>query len=206
MEKRSLALLFFLRVAREAAMKLAASLGVLAIILCGTGHAAEGDPIAGKRKTITCNACHGVSGFKSMPRLGGQSATYIVQALRAYKAGNRPHNTMRDVAGALSEKDFADLAAHYAAMPRLSSVSGDEPPAGAERCAACHGPRGDEPVTPDVAVIAGQSAAYIEQVVREYRDGTRPHAVMQEQARALGDADIAALALYFSRQGALSVK
>jgi cytochrome c553 len=199
-------LLFFLRVAREQAMRLAACLGVLAFIFCGGAQAVEGDPVAGKRKTVTCNACHGVSGFKSMPKLGGQSATYLVQALRAYKAGNRPHNTMRDVAGALSEKDFADLAAHYGAMPRLPSAAGEEPPAGAERCAACHGARGDEPVTPDVAVIAGQSAVYIEQVVREYRDGVRPHAVMQEQTRTLGDADISALALYFSRQGALSVK
>lgn len=199
-------LLFFLRARRGAAVKLSACLGVIGFLLCSVALAAEGDPVAGKRKTVTCNACHGVSGFKSMPKLGGQSATYLVQALRAYKAGTRSHNTMRDVAGALSEKDFADLAAHYGAMPRLPSGSGEEPPAGAERCAACHGARGDEPVTPEVAVIAGQSAAYIEQVVREYRDGVRPHAVMQEQVRTLGDAQISAFALYFSRQGALSVR
>jgi cytochrome c553 len=188
-------------------MKLSACLGVIGLVVCSVAHAAEGDPVAGKRKTVTCNACHGVSGFKSMPKLGGQSATYLVAALRAFKAGTRPHNTMRDVAGALSEKDFADLAAHYGAMPRLAAASeGEPPPAGAERCAACHGPRGDQPATPDVAVIAGQSAAYVEQVVREYRDGVRPHAVMQEQVRSLGDAEIAELALYFSRQAALSVK
>lgn len=188
-------------------MKLSAWLGVIGLVACGMVHAAEGDPVAGKRKTVTCNACHGVSGFKSMPKLGGQNATYLIAALRAYKAGNRAHNTMRDVAGALSEKDFADLAAHYGAMPRLAAATdADPPPVGAERCAACHGARGDQPATPDVAVIAGQSAAYVEQVVREYRDGTRPHAVMQEQVRALGDAEIAELALYFSRQGALSVK
>jgi cytochrome c553 len=189
------------------ALRLSAFLFVIGLVACSVAHATEGDPVAGKRKTVTCNACHGVSGFKSMPKLGGQSASYLVAALRAFKAGNRAHNTMRDVAGALSEKDFADLAAHYGAMPRLAAVSeGDPPPAGVERCAACHGPRGDQPVTPEVAVIAGQSAAYIEQVVREYRDGVRPHAVMQEQVRSLGDAEIAELALYFSRQAALSVK
>jgi cytochrome c553 len=190
-----------------AAVKFPAWLGVIGLVVCGMAQAADGDPVAGKRKTVTCNACHGVSGFKSMPRLGGQSATYLIAALRAYKAGNRTHNTMRDVAGALSEKDFADLAAHYGAMPRLApATDANPPPDGAERCAACHGTRGDQPVAPDVAVIAGQSAAYVEQVVREYRDGTRPHAVMQEQVRSLGDAEIAELALYFSRQGALSVK
>jgi cytochrome c553 len=43
-------------------------------------HAAEGDPAAGKRKTVTCNACHGQSGFKNMPKLGGQSAAYLIAA------------------------------------------------------------------------------------------------------------------------------
>jgi cytochrome c553 len=187
-------------------MKLAAGLGLIALVLCAVAHARDGDPLAGKRKAGTCNACHGVSGFKSMPKLGGQGVTYLVEALGAYKAGTRAHNTMRDVAGALSEKDILDLAAYFGAMPRLAPVDADAPPVGAERCAACHGPRGDQPVTPDVAVIAGQSAGYFEQAVREYRDGARPHAIMQEQVRALGDADIAALALYFSRQAALSVK
>src|SRR5262249_41589910 len=154
----------------------------------------------------TCNACHGVSGFKSMPRLGGQSAGYVVEALRAYKAGKRAHPTMRDVAGALSERDIADLAAHYAGMPKAESATEATVPPQGERCAACHGAQGDKPAAPEVPVIAGQNAAYVEQVVREYRDGTRAHAVMQEQAKGLGDADIKDLAAYFAGRAALSVK
>lgn len=168
--------------------------------------AADGDPVAGKRKTVTCNACHGVSGFKSMPRLGGQSAAYVVEALRAFKSGKRTHNTMRDVAGALSERDFADLGAHYAAIPRMPPAAEVLPPAAAERCAACHGAQGDQPALPEVALIAGQNAAYIEQTLREYRAGSRVHAVMQEQARDLGDAQIAELAAYYASRAALSVK
>lgn len=168
--------------------------------------AADGDPAAGKRKTLTCNACHGVSGFRSMPRLGGQNARYVVEALRAYKSGKRTHGTMRDVAGALSERDFADLGAHYAAIPRIPSTDGATPPAAAERCAACHGPQGDQPVSPEIALIAGQNAGYIEQTLREYRAGSRLHAVMQEQSKDLDDAQIAELAAYFASRAALSVK
>ncbi|HWA13384.1 MAG TPA: c-type cytochrome [Burkholderiales bacterium] len=164
--------------------------------------AAGGDPVAGKRKTLTCNACHGTTAFKSMPRLGGQSAAYVVEALRAFKAGKRSHNTMRDVAGALSERDMADLGAHYASIPRAAMVEG-VPPESAAACVACHGAQGDQPASPEIAVIAGQSAPYIEQVLKEYRAGTRANAVMQAGAKELTDAQISELAAYFAARAAL---
>jgi cytochrome c553 len=164
--------------------------------------AAEGDPVAGKRKTVTCNACHATTAFKSMPRLGGQSAAYVVEALRAFKDGKRSHNTMRDVAGALSERDMADLGAHYASIPRAAPVEGVAPESAAA-CVACHGAQGDQPAAPEIAVIAGQSAPYVEQVLKEYRAGTRANAVMQAAAKDLTDAQIADLAAYFAARGAL---
>ncbi|HEX4984874.1 MAG TPA: c-type cytochrome [Burkholderiales bacterium] len=167
---------------------------------------AGGDAVAGKRKTVTCNACHGVSGFKSMPKLGGQTAGYVIEALQAYKTGKRSHPTMRDVAGALSERDIADLAAHYGGMPKAGSASAVPAPAVTERCAACHGAQGDRPAAPEVPIIAGQSAGYLEQTIREYRDGIRVHAVMQEQTRDLGDAEVAELAGFFAGRAALSVR
>jgi cytochrome c553 len=168
-------------------------------------HAAEGDPAAGKRKTLTCNACHGTSGFKSMPKLGGQSAAYVVEALRAFKAGKRSHATMRDVAGALSERDMADLGAHYASIARAAPVEGT-PPEAATACVACHGPQGDQPASPEIAVLAGQNAAYLEQVLKEYRAGTRANPAMQASAKDLTDAQIAELSAYFAARGALVVK
>ena len=50
-----------------------------------------------------------------MPRIGGQSAAYIVKALQAYKSGDRTHPSMKGIAATLSDKDMADLAAYYAA-------------------------------------------------------------------------------------------
>jgi cytochrome c553 len=178
-----------------------------ALLASGAGaQAAPGDPAAGKRKTVTCNACHGNSGFKSMPRLGGQSAAYVVEALRAFKEGRRTHSTMRDVAGALSERDMADLGAHYASLPRAAPSEEAAPPASAAPCAACHGVQGTEPATPDVAILAGQSAGYLELALREYRSGTRGHAVMQAVAQGLDDPQIAELVAWFSSRPGLTAK
>jgi cytochrome c553 len=82
---------------------------------------ADGDAAAGKKKTQMCAGCHGIEGFRTaypevytVPKLGGQSANYIVSALKAYKSGDRPHPTMRSIAASLSDADMANLAAYYA--------------------------------------------------------------------------------------------
>lgn len=83
---------------------------------------AEGDAAAGKGKTAMCAGCHGIAGFRTafpetyhVPKLGGQNAGYIVSALKAYKAGDRSHPTMKAIAASLSDQDMADLAAYYSA-------------------------------------------------------------------------------------------
>ena len=82
---------------------------------------AEGDPAAGKSKTAMCDGCHGIAGFRAaypetyqVPKLGGQNPGYIVAALKAYKAGERNHATMKAIAFSLTEQDIFDLAAYYA--------------------------------------------------------------------------------------------
>ncbi len=49
-----------------------------------------------------------------VPKVGGQHAEYIVAALKAYKAGQRPHKTMQAQASSLSDEDMADIAAYFA--------------------------------------------------------------------------------------------
>jgi len=179
---------------------------MMLLVLAALSQAAEGDSVAGKRKTVTCNACHGQSGFKSMPKLGGQGVAYLSAALHAYKEDRRVHATMRDVAHALSNKDIADLAAYYASVPIVAVESITTVPAAVERCAACHGADGARPAAPEIALVAGQNAGYLDQVLREYKTGVRPHPVMQEQVRDLGDEQIAELVAWYAAQKGLSVK
>jgi cytochrome c553 len=82
---------------------------------------AEGDPMAGRDKNSNCAGCHGIPGWRtaypkvySVPKLGGQHAQYLVNALKAYKSGDRSHPSMKAIAATLSEKDMWDLAAYYA--------------------------------------------------------------------------------------------
>lgn len=80
-----------------------------------------GNPAAGKQKNSMCAGCHGIDGYRtaypevySVPKLGGQHAAYIINALGEYKSGARSHPDMRAIAATLTDQDMADLAAYYA--------------------------------------------------------------------------------------------
>jgi len=94
---------------------------VCALALVSAPVSAEGDATAGRQKTWTCEGCHGIPDYRTaypevftVPKLGGQSAGYIVKALQDYKAGTRKNTTMGAIAARLSEQDMADIAAYYA--------------------------------------------------------------------------------------------
>jgi cytochrome c553 len=69
-----------------------------------------------------CIGCHGIPGYKTafpivyhVPMIAGQQPGYIISALKAYKAGERSHPSMRGIAASLTDQDMADLAAYYGA-------------------------------------------------------------------------------------------
>jgi cytochrome c553 len=83
--------------------------------------AQQGDPAAAEPKKRMCEGCHGIRDYRNaypdvyrVPKLGGQTATYIAKALQDYKSGARTHAAMRAVAASLTEQDISDLAAYYA--------------------------------------------------------------------------------------------
>ncbi|MFT4102197.1 MAG: cytochrome c [Burkholderiaceae bacterium] len=83
-------------------------------------EAVAGNAEEAKNKISMCIGCHEIPGYKAsfpsvyqVPMLYGQSPKYIESALQAYRKGDRAHPTMRAIAGSLSDKDIADLAAYY---------------------------------------------------------------------------------------------
>ncbi|KPK03568.1 MAG: cytochrome C [Betaproteobacteria bacterium SG8_39] len=79
-----------------------------------------GNAEAAKNKVSICTGCHGIPGYRTafpkvyhVPKIGGQQPVYIVNALKAYKSGERSHPSMTGIAASLSEQDMADLAAYY---------------------------------------------------------------------------------------------
>lgn len=67
-----------------------------------------------------CVGCHGIPGYKTafpsvyhVPKIAGQSPTYIVNALKAYQSGERSHPSMRGIAASLDEETMKQLADYY---------------------------------------------------------------------------------------------
>ncbi|HLG52988.1 MAG TPA: c-type cytochrome [Steroidobacteraceae bacterium] len=173
--------------------------------------AADGDAQRGRKLAYTCMGCHGIENYKnaypkySVPKLGGQSAAYIAVALAEYRAGARPHPTMRGFAATLSAQDQADLAAFFQGPQRARP--GPKPvgalPAAAAACSACHGQDGIGTL-PENPTLAGQHADYLAQALNDYRLGRRQNPVMGTFTAQLTRDDIRALADYFAKQPGLS--
>ncbi|MHA7834978.1 MAG: c-type cytochrome, partial [Algiphilus sp.] len=66
----------------------------------------------------TCAACHGQRGDEALqpsyPILAGQHKSYLVQALKQYRSGDRKNAIMNGQAANLSDGDIKALAAYYA--------------------------------------------------------------------------------------------
>lgn len=80
------------------------------------------DLARGRALTYTCQGCHGVPGYENayptfrVPMIGGQSEVYLVNALTAYRNGERQHPTMQAQAESFSEADIADIAAFLSSL------------------------------------------------------------------------------------------
>jgi cytochrome c553 len=98
------------------------------IALAGLGGtaalSAPPDPIAlGRDKYVQCASCHGADGRSTVvpqyPKISGQSAPYLVNALKAYRDGRRLGTfaaMMAEVAKPLTDADIENLAAYIESL------------------------------------------------------------------------------------------
>ncbi|WP_149193412.1 c-type cytochrome [Luteimonas suaedae] len=83
----------------------------------GAGSAENGRMLA-----YTCQGCHGVTNYVNaypnyrVPKIGGQSQEYLINALTEYKRGTRRHPTMQAQANSFSDQDIADIAAFLSSL------------------------------------------------------------------------------------------
>ena len=90
-----------------------------------------GDITAGKALAKNCTACHGETGIASnpaWPKLAGQKAGYLVNVLKAFRAGLRKDPMMAGVTRGLSDADIANLAAYFAAQSCQPTTQGKKTP------------------------------------------------------------------------------
>ncbi|OUL98362.1 c-type cytochrome [Variovorax sp. JS1663] len=200
------------------------ALAVACVTVSAQAQKITGSAENGSKKVAMCVGCHGIIGYQAsfpevhkVPMIAGQSATYIVSALTAYKGGDRKHPTMRAIADSLSEQDIADLAAYYS---QLGVQEGDAPPATAARqpservqalisrdkdnaCTKCHGANFNTPNDGTVPKLAGQHADYLLVALKSYKVEKhltigRSNGVMSGQAKKFSNTELKELASYVS--------
>jgi len=96
----------------------------------------------------------------------------------------------------------------WAAVPVLLATSAAAPAAddaaiekkAKEVCAACHGPDGNTPTSPDFPKLGGQYYDYLLHSLKGYKSGARKNAIMAAQAQALTLQEMEGLAAYYARQ------
>lgn len=98
---------------------------VIQVVFTATAFAGGNAP-AGKEKSATCAACHGPEGISQTPQfpnIAGQYEDYLYQSLKDYKSGARNNAIMAGTVATLSDQDMKDLAAYFASLPGLISLS-----------------------------------------------------------------------------------
>ena len=97
-------------------MKLVHTSLVVFLFITNSSFAEE---YTGQQKAETCLGCHAIEGYNNtyptykVPKLGGQHSEYIISALKAYREGDRNHETMHANASALTDQDIIDIAKYF---------------------------------------------------------------------------------------------
>ena len=210
-------------------LSLAAALVCMSLGFANSATAADalvGSADAGATKAAVCTACHGVNGNSSnpeWPNLAGQNAAYMREQLAMFKARKRINEIMYPIVKDMSDQDFADVAAYFAAQTpngleadpsywkagEALYKSGD-PARNIPACTACHGPSGQGVAGAGYPALRAQHSVYTVKQLQDYltknryRDATdaaivnqtRNSAMMTTIAARLSPEDIRNLASY----------
>ena len=90
------------------------------------------------------------------------------------------------------------LLASSAGLAQASGLPQTPPPYFAANCANCHGTDGKSAAA--IPGIAGKDKAWLEEVLKAYKQGTRPATIMHQLAKGYTDEQLAAIAEWFARQ------
>ena len=194
------------------------TLALAALVAAGFSAQAAEDaaikPDLEKAKSIAesvCVACHGADGnsaTSAYPNIAGQGADYLFKQLKEFKAGVRKNAIMNGMAAPLSEQDMRNIAYWVTTQKMMPGSAtnkdtialgekiwrGGIANRGVPACAACHSPNGAG-IPIRFPRLAGQHAAYVEQQLKDFRDGVRTNdKVMPEVVNGMNYAQIKAVA------------
>jgi cytochrome c553 len=193
----------------DALVKVAAYFGSLDPPQAPTAAAgpANFDPVqAGKTvATAACAGCHGNTGVSQIPGIPstvGLDPKYLVEAMKAYKNGQRKNDTMKAMLASVGDGAMNNIAVFYALQKPArakTSAAGDQA-AGKEAAASCGGCHGEQGVSasPATPSLAGQDAQYLAAALQAYKGGSRADETMKGMVAALDDNAMKNLAAYYA--------
>lgn len=170
------------------------------------GKTQKGEEIA-----KSCVGCHVAQG--PAPLLDGQIGAYLFKQLKDYQDGSRSHDLMSGLVAGYSDQDLLDIAAYFSQLKAPSSapssvsqmaevlVQRGDPRRILPPCAACHEQDGRGQKI-DVPGIRGQTSAYLEKTLKDYKSGQRHNdlfARMRAISQELSEKEIKALAEYYGQ-------
>lgn len=165
--------------------------------------------------TSDCVDCHGADGLAAenldAPVIAGMPAVHIEEAIYAYKDGARQcryEPLMCETVKHTGDERIADLAEHYAGLPRDASGEPFDSDLAARGeqihtrlCVSCHVPPDDPAVADKLGIpLHGQRGVYLRYALKSYMDGRRENLLdaMGEKLAQVNDDDIEALVNYYA--------
>lgn len=155
-----------------------------------------------------CVSCHGENGVptqEKVPIIAGQQLFYIMVQLRDYRAERRANEIMSPIAKELKDDQIKALATYFSAQPWPDVPFTATPEERARamtlevegQCSQCH--LSNYLGNSQVPKVGGQKADYVEQTLRDFRDGKRLNAPsMAIIVKGWPDPDIAAMSHYLA--------
>jgi cytochrome c553 len=165
------------------------SCALFGVALANSYPLTDGSAQEGSTKAGVCLACHGMNGNSTNPEwptLAGQSAVYVAEQLRLFRAGARTNPVMQPMASTLSDDDINDLAAYYSTQTPAGLEADPSYWQAGEKlyrigdrtrnipaCIACHGPMGAGNPAAGYPALRAQHAVYTVKQLTLYKDGSR---------------------------------
>lgn len=167
---------------------------------------ARPDPLqAGKAAASGCAGCHGEGGLSKtggVPNLVGLDPKFLVDAMKAYKSGQRKNEMMKTLLADVTEIGMGNIALYYALQKPAKAQTpspGDQAAgkAAAGDCGGCHGDLGvsGNPATPS---LAGQDAEYLVEALKAYKNSSRSDDTMKTLAGGMDEKTMKNLAAYYA--------
>jgi len=158
----------------------------------------------------TCAGCHGTDGASNgpaTPSIAGNSETYMVDTMMAFKSGERPSTVMGRIAKGYSEEEFKLMGSYFAKQPiaKTSQDLNDTKVAAGSKlfgknCEKCHDEKGGL-ADDDSGILASQWLPYLQYSMVDFKAGSREMAKkMKKKVDKLSDDELAALLQFFASQ------